>query len=115
MFIAKCLPGVLEVILDLSVRGIPELLVFDSSWEMKCICIMNFQEPGVESYDLSFKCFFFLQAHVSRVLSSSSSAIFRGAWDLGGKVYLEEVGIQGMFSGAGSDAYFLFCSLLAFS
>lgn len=24
---------------------------------MKCICILNFWEPGVETYDLSFKCF----------------------------------------------------------
>lgn len=53
---------------------------------------------------------------MSRVLSSSSSgAIFRGAGDLGGEVFLGEVGIQGMFSGARSNAYFLPYSLSALS
>lgn len=33
--------------------------------------------------------------------------IFRGAGDLGGKVYLKEMGTQDMFLGARSNAYFV--------
>lgn len=71
---------------------------------MKCIYIVNFWEPGLEIYDLISNCF----SH--RLVCQEcypEYCYFQGAGDLEGKVYLKEMGTQGMFLGVRSNAYLL--------
>lgn len=85
-----------------------------SCWEMKCICIVNFWEPGLEIYDLSFSCFSH-RLMCQEYYPQAVMLFFRGAGDLGGKVYLKEMGTQDMFLGARSNAYFVPRALSVFS